>query len=49
MTRPCHRFVRTGAIPIALAAILGLGGCGGDAPILNAVGSYSDVAILTDL
>lgn len=32
-----------------LTAILSLGGCGGDAPILNAVGSYSDVAILTDL
>jgi hypothetical protein len=24
-------------------------GCGGNAPVLNAVGSYSDVAILTDL
>lgn len=32
-----------------LAVIAVLGGCGGDAPILNAVGSYSDVAIITDV
>lgn len=33
---------------VLLAALL-VGGCGDSAPVLNAVGSYSDVAILTDL
>ena len=38
------------AVAVALLTVLPLVGCGCEkAPILNAVGSYSDVAILTDL
>ena len=34
---------------LVLAAIGFLAGCGDSSPVLNAVGSYSDVAIMTDL
>lgn len=37
------------AMALALAGALVLPGCGGDQPILNAVGSYSDVAVVCDL
>lgn len=40
---------RTLLVALALAGAALLPGCGGDQPILNAVGSYSDVAIVCDL
>jgi len=41
--------LRVSRVLLAAVLALGLGGCGDSSPVLNAVGSYSDVAILTDL
>lgn len=50
--RPGAAFSCPGRGLARVLAVVGLGllgGCGKDAPILNAVGSYSDVAIITDV
>ena len=41
--------VRVHRVLLAVVLALGLTNCGDSSPVLNAVGSYSDVAILTDL
>jgi hypothetical protein len=41
--------VRVYRVLLAVVLALGLTNCGDSSPVLNAVGSYSDVAILTDL
>lgn len=44
-----RRRPRNGTVAVLLLAALLLGGCGEGPPVLNAVGKYSDVAVVTDL